>query len=404
MTREWWTLTRLVASRELRERTSARSYRITTAVLVLGVACAVGIPALVSGGSSAAQIGVVGPRPAALEQTVRQAGSVLGQTVLATPVSTVAAGEAQLRRGKLDVLYVGGQTVLIKQEPAEGASDSTARLASAIAELARTPGAQVSAQRTAGTQHALPVRGLEKPPKSLSTRLTGLAVIVLIYLLIFVYGQRITGGVVEEKSSRVVEVLLASVRPTQLLTGKVVGMGATALAQVAVLVATFVIVAGATGSSLLHGAAIGVVVVGAVWMVLGYALHCTAFAAAGSLITRESDASNVTFPVALPLLFSYALSFSVIFSGSAGGLFKVLAYIPPTAPIASTALYAIGTIGLGQVAIAVIICLAATVATARLAATVYERSILRTGARVRLREALRGDGHSVPSSRATTVR
>jgi hypothetical protein len=54
-------------------------------------------------------------------------------------------------------------------------------------------------------------------------------------------------------------------------------------------VATFLIVAVATGSNLLHGAAIGVVLVGALWMVLGYALHCTAFAAAGSLITRESD-------------------------------------------------------------------------------------------------------------------
>jgi ABC-type branched-subunit amino acid transport system ATPase component len=82
-------------------------------------------------------------------------------------------------------------------------------------------------------------------------------------------------------------------------------------------------------------------------------------------------------------------SFSTIFAGSSNGLFEVLAYIPPTAPIASTTLYAIGSIGLGQVAVSAVICVLATVATARLAASVYERSILRTGARVRLREALR---------------
>lgn len=133
----------------------------------------------------------------------------------------------------------------------------------------------------------------------------------------------------------------------------------------------------------------GVVLVGALWMVLGYALHCTAFAAAGSLITRESDAANVTFPVALPLLFAHALSFGIVFGGSSNGLFQVLAYIPPTAPIASTTLYAIGSIGLGQVAVSAVICLLATVATARLASSIYERPILRIGARVRLREALR---------------
>jgi ABC-2 type transport system permease protein len=383
MSRGWWTLTLLVARRELRERVGARSYRISTVILVIGVACAVGIPALVSGGGSASKVGVVGGNQAALTATVRQAGAVLDQKVEAVPVTSLAAGRAQLRKGKLDALYVGGRQVLIEQEPAEGASDSKARLAGAIAQLARNPSTQVAATR------ALPVHGLKAAPTSLSTRLTGLAVVILIYLLIFIYGQRITSGVVEEKSSRVVEVLLASVRPAQLLTGKVIGMGATAFGQVAALVATFLIVAAATGSDLLHGAAIGVVLVGALWMVLGYALHCTAFAAAGSLITRESDASNVTFPVALPLLFSYALSFGILFGGSSGGLFRALSYIPPTAPIASTTLYAIGSIGVGQVAVSAVICVLATVATARLAAKIYEQSILRTGARIRLREALR---------------
>jgi ABC-2 type transport system permease protein len=384
MSRGWWTLTLLVARRELRERVSARSFRISTIILVIGVACAVGIPALVSGGSGPGKVGIVGGNQAALAATVRQAGSVLGEKVEAVPFASQAAGEAQLRRGKLDALYIGGRAVLIKQEPAQGASDTTAKFAGAIAQLARAPSPQA-----ASTSQPLPVRGLKRAPTSLSTRLTGMAVVVLIYLLIFIYGQRITSGVVEEKSSRVVEVLLASVRPAQLLCGKVIGMGATAFGQVAALVVTFLIVATATGSDLLHGAAIGVVLVGALWMVLGYALHCTAFAAAGSLITRESDAANVTFPVALPLLFAYALSFSTIFGGSSNGLFGVLAYIPPTAPIASTTLYAIGSIGLGQVAVSAVICVLATVATARLAASVYERSILRIGARVSLREALR---------------
>jgi ABC-2 type transport system permease protein len=69
----------------------------------------------------------------------------------------------------------------------------------------------------------------------------------------------------------------------------------------------------------------------------------------------------------------------------------VLAYIPPTAPIASTTLYAIGQASIGDVLVSAALCLMATGLTARVAARIYERSILKTGARVRLREALRGE-------------
>jgi ABC-2 type transport system permease protein len=94
----------------------------------------------------------------------------------------------------------------------------------------------------------------------------------------------------------------------------------------------------------------------------------------------------------LPLLFAYVLSFGVIFGGSAGRLFPILQYFPPTAPVASTTLYATGDASLAEVLLAAAICVAATVATARVAATIFERSILRTGARFRIREALRGEG------------
>jgi ABC-2 type transport system permease protein len=386
MSRGWWGLTLLVARREWGERLAARSFRISTAVLVLAVAAAVVIPALIGGGSSTSKVGVVGGDTAALAGTVRQAGAVLDEKVRPIVFADLGSAQAKLVSGDLDAVYVAGREVLIEQQPANGDGDARARLAGAIAQLAATP-----SRATPLPAPALPVRGLKPPPTSLQTRIVGLALVVLIYLLVFVYGQRITSGVVEEKSSRVVEVLLGSVRPSQLLTGKVLGLGVTAFLQVAAILVTFLVAAAATGSDLLHGAALGVVLVGAMWLVLGYALYCTAFAAAGALITRESDASNVTFPVALPLLLAYMLSFGVIFGGSPSTLFQVLAYIPPTAPIASTTLYAIGQASIGDVLVSAALCLMATGLTARVAARIYERSILKTGARVRLREALRGE-------------
>ena len=379
MKRNWWTGTMLVARREWNERIGARSYRITTVVLVAAVVLAVGIPALLSGSSKPHRIGVVGGAPGLA--TVQEAGAVIKQKVQPIPVASLTAATRELRSGELSGVYVVGRQVLIKQTPASGTGSPA--LADAIAQLGA---AGHSAARPVA---ALPVRGLEKAAKPLPTRLTGMAVAILIYILVLTYGQRITSGVVEEKSSRVVEILLSSIRPAQLLIGKVLGIGATALVQVAALVAAFFVVAAATGSNVLHGAAAGVVVIGAIWMVVGYAMYCTMFAAAGSMVSRESDANNITFPVVIPLLVAYILSFNVIFSASSPPFYKVFAYIPLTAPIASTVEYSIGGIGVLGVAISLAISAVFIAVLARIAAKIYENSILHTGARISLRQALK---------------
>ncbi len=139
---------------------------------------------------------------------------------------------------------------------------------------------------------ALPVRGLEPPSKPLSSRLTGLFTVILVWVMISVYGSQIALGIGEEKGSRIAEVLLSSLRPIQLLVGKVTGIGLLALGQAAAMVIVFVVAGFASGSDLVHGAAIGIVLTGGVFVVLGYAFYCTAFAAAGSLVT-DRDARAV---------------------------------------------------------------------------------------------------------------
>ena len=139
----------------------------------------------------------------------------------------------------------------------------------------------------------LPVRGLSPPSASLSRRLTGLFTVVLVWVLISAYGSQIAMGVGEEKQNRIVEVILASVRPVQLLVGKVTGIGVLALALAALMVVAFLGLGAAVGSSLVHGAAPGIVICGAVFLVLGYAFYCTAYAAAGSLVSRQSDVGTV---------------------------------------------------------------------------------------------------------------
>jgi hypothetical protein len=97
-----------------------------------------------------------------------------------------------------------------------------------------------------------------------------------------------------------------------LLVGKVAGIGLLALIQAAAMVVVFLGLSAAVGSSLVHGAAPGIVITGAVFLVLGYAFYCTAFAAGGSLVSRQSDVGTVILPVQIPLMVAYALSYTVI--------------------------------------------------------------------------------------------
>jgi ABC-2 type transport system permease protein len=381
MTRGWWTLTWLVAKRELRARTEARSARIFTAILLVAVAAAVLIPALVSGGGGAKRVGVVGPDQRALARTVQLAGRVMDAKLRPVPLPSVAAGRAGLRDGSLEAVLVGGRAVLVKQRAAEGVSSDSDTGARVLAQLAAT-GGKLPAQPP-----ALPIRALEPPPPSLTPRLTGMGAVILIYLLIFVYGQRITQGVGDEKQSRVVEVLLATLRPSQLLTGKVIGIGVVAIGQVAAALAVFLLLGWAVGSDLVHGAAGNVVAIGALWFVLGYAFYCTAFAAVGSLLSRSSDAANVSFPVVIPLVVAYAISFSVLF-GHVSTFYRVLAFLPPTAPVAMPTIYAVGAASALDIVVSAAITVAATVGMAWLGGLIYQRAIMRTGERVRLRQVL----------------
>jgi len=376
MNSKWIRLTAIIAEREIRQRGRSRAFAVSTIVLLLVVAAAVVIPAILARTAKPQRVGIVGGQAAAMTEIVREAGRLTGTGVTVVPQPSLAAGEAALRSGQLDVLLVNDSEVVVKQVSLADSSGSGGGLASAIADVAGLsrllgqlpPGA-------AGRGVTLPVRGLSPPSASLSRRLTGLFTVVLVWVLISAYGSQIAMGVGEEKQNRIVEVILASVRPIQLLVGKVTGIGVLALAQAALMVAVFLGLGAAVGSSLAHGAAPGIVIVGAVFLVLGYACYCTAFAA-------------VILPVQVPLIVAYALSYTVIYANGANLFYKVLGFFPPTAPVAMPVLYAAGDVPAWQAAISAVLVAVGTVWMARTAATIYGRSILRTGSRVRLRQVL----------------
>ena len=134
--------------------------------------------------------------------------------------------------------------------------------------------------------------------------------IILMFIAIFSYGTWVLTAVVEEKQSRVVEVVLSTVRPRDLLMGKVLGIGTLALGQLLVLVLVGIAAARITGGIALPATIPVTVVMFVLWFVLGFLLYATTLGFLGSLATRMEEASNATTPVTMIAIISY---FATIF-------------------------------------------------------------------------------------------
>ncbi len=384
----------LVASREVRERFRSRVFRFGTVLVVLVVAAAVVIPVLRKGRHSHTRVGVVGTLSAPLQNAVVAAGAAAGTIIELVPVPSVAAAEADLRSGTIALAIDGTQRLIVKKaiSPTDTSTNAlaTRAVAGALSLQAGLEAAGIPPAQAATLAHPapLPIIGLEKAAHNQTQRATTVYGLILIFILLSQYGTWILMGVVEEKSSRVVEVLLSTMRPVQLLMGKVLGIGTVALAQAGLLVVIALGLAAAVGSDLVHGSAPVVVVATLIWLVLGYGFYCWVYAAGGSLADRQEHLQTLAFPLQLPILFGYIVSISSVGSSNPSPLIHVLAYLPPTAPFAMTLLVGLGKATWWEFTISAVLTIVATILVARLAAVVYSRAVLRTGKRLHLREVL----------------
>jgi ABC-2 type transport system permease protein len=273
-------------------------------------------------------------------------------------------------------------------------TSATAELAGAVARTVGTAEAFAEAGLTTAqtaviaTARPLPVSSLQPPGPGTTQRATSLAGLFLVFIMLTQYNAWTLTGVLEEKSSRVVEVLLAAISPAKLLAGKVLGIGLTAFLQAGLVVAVALTLAERTRSDVLHGSTPATIGATLLWLILGYAFYSWAYAAAGSLADRQDQVQSLAFPLALPVMFGYITAFTAATSGSPSVPVHVLAYLPPTAPLTMPVLVSLGAVSWWQFLGSVVISIGCTVAVARLAATVYQRAILRTGHRVQLREVL----------------
>ena len=210
----------------------------------------------------------------------------------------------------------------------------------------------------------------------------------LLLATIAVYGQWVLTGVVEEKANRVVEVIVAAVRPRHLLAGKVIGIGLLGLAQVALVggLAAILLVAGVFDAPASLGTSVALVVP---WFALGYALYAVAYAAAGAVASRSQDVNSAGMPVTYTLLAAFFLGYAVLAADASGPLADLLTLFPLTAPLVLPARSALVGVPLWEHVAAVLVVLATIYALIRIAGRIYGAGLLRSGPALDLRTAIR---------------
>lgn len=383
------TVIALVARRELVERGRSRTFRFATAIQLLLIVALLVIVSLTSGGSTQ-HVGLVGAASQPYAAPLRASGPSLGATVVTEPVATAAQARQRVHDGKLDAAVIDGATVIVKRDPGStlaAAIQAVRRELALRTALARAGVPAAQAQRALAPT-PLPVHALAPQAKDHDTRRAIASVaIVLLYIAIVTYGMWVAGGVVEEKSSRIVEVVLSAIRPRELLTGKVLGLGLLGLMQFVVVIAVGVVGAHVTSAVHVPSATTAAALLVAAWFVLGFALYACLYAVAGALVSRSEDLQSSAGALNMMSVAAYLVALAGT-SNPAGGLLTVASFIPFSAPMAMPARWLLADVPAWQVAASAALTVVTVAALTRVAVRVYEGAVLRLGPRVSLRSAL----------------
>jgi ABC-2 type transport system permease protein len=365
---------RLVTRRELLERGRSRAFIVSVVISIAIVVGAVFLPSLI-GQTAPQHLGIVGTAPAGLVDTLQVGAKQADLVVIVDPVPDEATAEARLKDGTLDAALV---------IPADGSTPTWLvksrgnALLQSIVVGSFTPPPQIA------------LRALEPPDPGRDTAFVFANVgVILLFIAIFTFGTWVLTGVVEEKQSRVVEVVLATMDPRDLLIGKVLGIGLLGIVQLTAMVGVGIGLGIALNRFTLPASTPGAVAMLLLWFVLGYAFYATALAVLGALASRQEEASNAASPVSILATVAYLFALIVALNDPSGTAARIASFIPPVAPMVVPLRAALGAIEPWEIALSATVMVISIWFLFVLGGRVYSGAVLQTGARMRLRDAWR---------------
>jgi len=382
----------IVARREFVERARDRGFQVSTAITLLLLVGVIVVSAAFNRPTSFDLV-VVGAGSEVLGGEVRVAADALGFEVKVLALPDRAEAERAVDSGDADAALVNGDAIVVRDEPPE----QLVGLIQAVSLRERSRQALVAAGLSdeqvdaALLQRPLPVEALEPVDARRSESATVAFVgVLLLYGQLFAYGYWVAAGVVEEKSSRVVEVLLATLRPSHLLRGKILGIGLLGLLQLLLIGLVALFASNAVGSLEFPSGAIATMGVVLVWFVLGFFFYAGLFAVAGSIVTRQEDLQTTMTPLTILIIASFIIGLSA--TGDPDSTLAVVASLLPfSSPLVMPTRIVLGDAAPWEVVASLAISVVSTAALIPIATKVYSRALLRPG-RVRIRQVLRAGG------------
>jgi ABC-2 type transport system permease protein len=340
-------------------------------------------------------------------------------SVTSQPPASLDSLHNQVKQGKVDILLVldrstHGDLKLLYYANADPNNDSNLTSIQALAQqltvldtahrLGLTPSQITRLFAPASLTTAYTQQGqAARPPQELAIGyVLAFAGIYLLFYAVIAYGVTVANGVAEEKSSRVMELLLNAATPWQLLAGKIMGIGAAGLSQMACLVVVGLgaLLLQAPLQAALFGANVGGLallftsvflpfyLLFLLYFLLGYFLYATLFAGLGAMVKRQDE---VTSAIQVPLMLIILAWIPVIFGFSSPNAtwMKVLSYFPLWTPMLMLERLALGTVAWWEIVMTVALMLVAISACAWVAARLYRYGVLMYGQRPGLKQLVK---------------
>ena len=377
----------VIAAREFVTRGRSKAFRISSALLLLGLIVGIVLPSSLTRSGNHFTVALV-PASAGLPRAISAQAEQARITVTTLPAASRAAAVRRVEAGTATAAMVGTKEVIWK-----GTQNSRLAqvLAAALTQIdigrrardlglspAELTGLFAPSSPTVTVIHREPDRG----PQTVIT----LIGIILLFIALNFYGAYVLTGVVEEKSSRIVEVLLARTRPADLLLGKVSGIGLLGLSQFGGMAVAAAITLQITRPPNLPADATALITNVVVWFVFGYAFYSLLYGALGALASRTQDAQAATAPLSVLMTVIYLGAFASISSPHSWWV-TAASLFPPTAPIFMPLRAALTDVPVWQIAAAAALMILAILALIRAGGRIYRGAVLHTGGRLGVRQA-----------------
>jgi ABC-2 type transport system permease protein len=407
----------VVLKREYLERVRTRAFLLTTLLLPLFMGAVMILPSKLASMKSSAvrRVAVVASSPdfaARIQHQLDARSKQLGtRFLLEAQTDGSPAAIARLQQ-RVAAKELDGYLLVTDKELEAGKAVYAARRTSDFVESASLESAVSSAM----TRQRLASRGLNNADidslfpridldtitlaggrqsrgNALVTLLASVTMMMMMYMTVILYGIAVMRAVLEEKTSRVVEVMLASVTPKEMMAGKILGVGAVGVTQIVIwwIMAALLFTAGlAGGGAAMSGLELGSLKLGyfLVFFLLGYFLYATLWAALGAMVNSEQEAQQMQFIVMLPLILSTVVMILVIRQPNSP-LAVWMSFVPFCTPLIMYLRIVVQEPPFWQIALSFALTVATTYALVALCSRIYRVGILMYGKRPTLPEILK---------------